>query len=194
MARVVRFGGKATVASVCALFLMLATSAGVFGQSLEKVVGIEAGYGYITSSSENPQAGSGLITGLRYGYLILDRPSMSALLSLALGYNLFPQGAGSNPVHAIVYGLEYEHTFFRQSPVALSVEYGLLFDLLLEGGRSGYAFGNHTRLGLGPDFKLGEKDDVVLLVDYNIVSLPYFELASGKMNYPSVALRYQRRF
>jgi hypothetical protein len=166
----------------------------IFGQSIGKVMGVEAGYGYIASSKElSPQSASGLIAGLRYGYLILDRPSMSALLSLALGYDLFPQGAGGKPLQALVYGLEYEHLFFRQGPVALSVEYGLLFDLIFEGGRQGYAYGNHTRLGLGPDFKLGEKDDLALLIDYNAVDMPYFEASSGKFSFPSVALRYQRR-
>jgi hypothetical protein len=134
-----------------------------------------------------------LLVGLRYGYLILDLPSTSALLSLALGYAWFPQGAGSSSLHAFVYGLEYEHTFFRQSPVALAVEYGLLFDMLLEDGRSGYAFGNHTRLGLGPDFRLDDQDELLLLVDYNIVSFPSFELSSGKLSYPSLSLRYQRK-
>ena len=118
---------------------------------------------------------------------------MYALLSVAAGYGYFPQGAGGSALHELVYGLEYLHTFFPRSPVALSVEYGLLFDLLLEDGRTGYAFGNHTRLGLGPNFRLGEKDELLLLVDYNIVSFPFFELASAKLSYPSIALRYQRR-
>jgi hypothetical protein len=73
------------------------------------------------------------------------------------------------------------------------VEYGLLFDLILEGGRQGYAYGNHTRLGLGPDFKLGEKDDLVLLADYNILDMPYFDSSAAKLSYASLALRYQRR-
>ncbi len=172
--------------------LLFASS--LFGQSVGKVLGVEAGYGYIASSADlNPRSASGLVLGLRYGYLLLDKPSMSALLSLALGYDAFPQGAGSMSLQAFVYGLEYEHTLFRTSPVALSVEYGLLFDLLLEGGRQGYAYGNHTRLGLGPDFRLGAKDDLELLADYNFVDLPYFELSSGGFGYPSIALRYQMR-
>ncbi len=97
------------------------------------------------------------------------------------------------PLQAFVYGLEYEHTLFRQSPVALSIEYGLLFDLVIEGGRQGYAYGNHTRLGLGPDFRLDSKDDLVTLLDYNALDLPYFELSSARLTYATVALRYQRR-
>jgi hypothetical protein len=176
-----------------ALLLGALSSVEAFGQPVGKAVGVEVGYGYITSSSENPQSASGLTAGLRYGYFILDEPGMYALLSVAAGYRFFPQGAGSGAQHAFVYGLEYLHTFFPRSPVALTVEYGLLFNLLLEDGRSGYAFGHHTRLGLGPDFRLGEKDELMLLVDYNVVSFPYFELSSGNLTYPSIAVRYQRR-
>ena len=167
---------------------------GAFGQGIGKVLGVEAGYGLVaTDSGLGPQSPSGFVAGLRYGYLILDRPGTSALLSLALGYDVFPQGAGSEPLQAFVYGLEYEHTLFRQSPVALSMEYGLLFDLVIEGGRQGYAYGNHTRLGLGPDFRLDSKDDLVTLLDYNALDLPYFELSSARLTYATVALRYQRR-
>jgi hypothetical protein len=165
-----------------------------FGQEIGKVLGIEAGYGLVaTGSGFGSQSPSGLVAGLRYGYLILDRPATSALLSLALGYDLFPQGAGSGALQSFVYGLEYEHTLFRRSPVALAIEYGLLFDLALESGRQGYAYGNHTRLGLGPDFRLDEKDDLVLLLDYNALDMPYFELSSARLTYASIALRYQRR-
>lgn len=167
---------------------------GAFGQGIGKVLGIEAGYGLVVSSKElGPRSPSGVAAGLRYGYLILDKPSTSALLSLALGYDLFPQGAGSAPLQSFVYGLEYEHTFFRQSPVALSIEYGLLFDWVYEGGKPGSAFGNHTRIGLGPDFRLGEKDDLVALLDYNGLEMPYFEFSSARLSYISIALRYQRR-
>ncbi|GEM_PF-6844596 len=186
--------GKSAATWALALVLLLDISIGCFGQTIGRVLGVEVGYGYIASNSEpSPQPASGAIAGLRYGYLILDRPSMSALLSLALGYDLFPRGTGGNALNAFVYGLEYEHTLFRQAPVALSVEYGLLFDLVFEGGRRGYAYGNHTRLGLGPDFRLGEKDDLELLADYNILDLPFFELSSEQLGYASVALRYQRR-
>jgi hypothetical protein len=177
-----------------AFIVLLAASSGAFGQSVGRVVGLEAGYGYMTSSDGlKPGAASGFVAGLRYGYLVLDRSSMSALLSVAIGFDCFPRAAGGNSLSAVDYGLEYEHTLFRQSPVALSVEYGLLFDMLFEGGRAGYAFGNHTRLGLGPDFRLGEKDDLVLLADYNLVDMPFFELSSAGFDYPSLALRYQRR-
>ena len=174
--------------------LILAPAPRLGAQPIAKIVDIEAGYGYISSSAgSSPSSASGLITGLRYGYLILDRPEMSAVLSLALGYTLFPEGTGSSAVSSLVYGLEYEHSFFRRSPVALSVEYGLLFDLIFDGGRAGYAYGNHTRLGLGPDLRLSDKDDAELLADYNILDLPYFELSSSMISYPSLALRYRHR-
>ncbi len=176
-----------------ALGALLLAGLGVSAQGIGKVVGLEAGYGYALSSPGlESGAANAAVLGLRYGYLILDRPSMSALLSLALGYTVFPGGAGG-ALNSIVYGLEYEHSFFRDSPLGLSIEYGLLFDLVLEGGRSGYAFGNHTRLGLGPRLRLGEKDGLELLVDYNGLALPYFELSSGRKDYLSAALRYERR-
>jgi hypothetical protein len=185
---------RAAAISAIALGLLLSVSPNASAQSVPKVVGLELGYGYATSSREpNYQSPSVLIAGLRYGYLILDKPSTSAVLSLALGYNWLPEGSGGQSLGAFVYGLEYEHILFRQSPVALSVEYGLLFDMIFEGGRAGYAFGNHTRLGLGPDFKLGEKDDLLLLADYNILDMPYFDYSTAKLSYASLALRYQRR-
>jgi len=184
----------ASFLGIAAILLFIAAM-GASGQSVGKVVGVEAGYGYITSSQAlNPQSPHGLLAGLRYGYMILDRPATSAILSLAIGYNWFPMGVGGSSLHAFVYGLEYEHVFFRKSSVALAVEYGLLFNLLLEDGRQGSAFGHHTRLGLGPVLRLGERDELVLLFDYNIVSFPYFEQPAGKLSFPSVALRYQLRF
>jgi hypothetical protein len=186
---------KITASLGITIVLLFAAVMGASGEAVGKVVGAEAGYGYITSSQDlNPQSPHGLLVSLHYGYLILDRPNTSALLSLALGYNWFPMAAGGNSLQAWVYGLEYVHVFFRQNWVALAVDYGLLFNFLLENGRQGYAFGNHTRLGLGPVFRLGERDELMLLFDYNIVSFPYFEQPAGKLDFPSVALRYQIRF
>jgi hypothetical protein len=163
-------------------------------EGVGSVVGVEAGYGYLFSSQGlNPQLPHALLTGLSYGYLILDRPSTSALLSIVLGYNWFPTAAGGNALHAIVYGVEYEHVFFRQSRVALAVDYGLLFDLILEDGRQNYAFGNHTRLGLGPVFNMSDRDQLLLNIAYNMMDFPYFELASGRLSYGSLSVRYQRR-
>jgi len=119
--------------------------------------------------------------------------AIGKVVGVEAGYNWFPMAAGGSSLQAFVFDLQYEHVFFRQSQVALAVDYGLLFNLLLEDGRQGYAFGNHTRLGLGPVFRLGERDELVLLFDYNIVSFPSFEQSSGKLSFPSVALRHQRR-
>jgi len=161
-----------------------------FAAGVDKVVGVEAGYGYLVSAEGlSPDAGSGLLAGLYYGYLIGDRPRGSTLLSLVLGYAVFPQAAGPQALHAMVYGLEYAHTFFRQKPVALVVDYGLLFNLLVREGRDGYAFGHHTRLGLGPVFRLGGPNELVLQAAYNFVTFPYFELAAARIMYPSLALR-----
>jgi hypothetical protein len=178
-----------------ALVLGSAMGHGLQAQAIGKVLGVEAGYAYIVSSSGlEPGLESGVIAGLRYGYLILDRGYTSAILSLVVGYQGFPEGASGKPLNAFVYGLEYEHLLFERGPVALGLEYGLLFDMLSEGGRDGVAFGNHTRLGLGPDFRLGERDDILVLADYNIVDMSYFDLASAKFGFPSIAIRYQWRF
>ena len=115
------------------------------------------------------------------------------MLSLALGYDVFPQGAGSEPLQAFVYGLEYEH--------ALPPEPGGAVHRIRTSFRprdrrrtpEPTAYGNHTRLGLGPDFRLDSKDDLVTLLDYNALDLPYFELSSARLTYATVALRYQRR-
>jgi hypothetical protein len=128
-----------------------------FAAGIGKVVGTEAGYGYLVSAEGlAPDSGHALIAGLYFGYLIGDRPRSSTLLSLL-------------------------------------VDYGLLFNLLLQEGREGYAFGHHTRLGLGPVFRLGGRNELALRVAYNFVTFPYFELATARLRYPSLALRYQRR-
>jgi hypothetical protein len=188
---------KARTARVFVLCLVVAAGfapQAPFAEGVGRVVGAEAGYGYLVSSEGlAPDSGSGLAGGLYYGYLIGDRPRSSTLLSLVLGYALFPEADGPQALHALVYGLEYAHTFFRAKPVALVLDYGLLFNLLLQEDRDGYAFGHHTRLGLGPLFRLGGPNELVLRVAYNFVTFPYYELASARLMYPSLALRYQRR-
>jgi hypothetical protein len=165
-----------------------------FAAGVGRVVGAEAGYGYLVSAEGlAPDSGHALIADLYYGYLIGDRPRSSTLLSLVLGYTLFPEADGPQALHALVYGLEYAHGFLRDKPVGLVVDYGLLFNLLLQENREGYAFGHHTRLGLGPVFRLGGPNELALRVAYNFVTFPYFELATAKLRYPSLALRYQRR-
>lgn len=165
-----------------------------FSAGVDKVVGVEAGYDYLVSAEGlAPDSGSGLSAGLYYGYLIADRPRSSTLLSLALGYTVFPEASGTRALHAMVYGLEYAHTFLRHRSVALVVDYGLLFNLLVKEGSDGYAFGHHTRLGLGPVFRLGGSNELALRATYNFVTFPYFELPSARLMYPSLALRYQRR-
>lgn len=176
------------------LVLCLAAAAGVQAAGTAKVVGLEAGYGYLVSTEGlDPAAGSGLLASLYYGYLVGDKPRSSTTLSLVVGYSGFFQADGPAALHSLVYGLEYAHTFFRDKPVALLADYGLLFNLLLEEGRQGYAFGHHTRLGLGPVFRLGEHSDLALNAAYNFVTFPYFELASTRISYPSLALRLTRR-
>jgi hypothetical protein len=179
------------------MFAVLAALAVVSAASVSAVplvVSAEAGYGYIMTSKDlTPSGGNGLLTSLYFGYLINDSPSNRTVLSLALGYALFPQAAGTQALHSVVYGLEYAHTFFAANPVSLMVSYGLLFDLLLEGGRGGYAFGHHTRLNAGPVFSLGPAGDIMLVVGYNFVTFPYFELASAQVTYPSLSARWQLR-
>jgi hypothetical protein len=69
----------------------------------------------------------------------------------------------------------------------------LLFNLILEDGRQGYAFGHHTRLGLGPVFTMSDRDQLLVNIAYNFRDFPYFEQASGRLSDATLALRYQRR-
>jgi hypothetical protein len=170
------------------LGLLALGSTASFAQSIGRVLGVEAGYGILTQGS------SVLLTSLYYGYLLGDKPNNQTLLSLALGYTWFPGAVSGADLHSIVYGLEYAHTFFASRPVALVLDYGLLFNLILQSDRAGYAFAHHTRLGAGPSFRLGERDRLLLNVGYEFVIYPYFELASARVSYPSVSLRWMHRF
>jgi hypothetical protein len=175
------------------VLLALVSTAG-FAERIGRVVGVEAGYGYLSSTRGlNPQGSSALLASLYYGYLLGDKPSSQTLLSLALGYSWVPAVAAGEDLHRLVYGLEYAHTFFAARPVALVLNYGLLFNLLLQSGRQGYAFGHHTRLGLGPAFALGPRNRLLLNLAYEFVTFPYFEQASTSFSYASLSLRLMHR-
>ena len=185
---------KRNLCAAVSCILLGLTTAAAFGEKTPATLGVEATYGYVFSSNElSPASPHGVLASLYYGYVIKDSAKSSSLLSLAIGYGWFPTVSGGNALNGLVYGLEYEHVFFRQNRIALAVDYGLLFNLIFEGGREGYAFGHHTRLGAGPVFALGEKDQLLVNVAYNMVTFPYFELASTRMSYLSLGLRYQRR-
>ena len=115
-------------------------------------------------------------------------------LSLVLGYDLFPKGDGSDALHAMVYGVEYAHTFFRQKAVSLLLDYGLLFNLIRQSDREGYAFGHQTRLSIGGVYNLSEKHKLALKRSYNFVTSPIFKLSEARITFPSVALRYYLYF
>ena len=111
---------------------------------------VEVGYGHVfTINHVTYDALSALITSLYYGYMIHDNPESMTLLSLAAGYNLLPPDAYGQTYHHLVYGLEFAHIFFRTAPVSLLIDYGLLFNLILRSEQTGYAFGHHTKLGVG---------------------------------------------
>jgi len=76
----------------------------------------------------------------------------------------------------MVYGVEYAHTFFRQKPVSLLLDYRLLFNLIKQDNLDGYAFGHRTRLSIGGA--------------YNFVTFPYFDLSDARITFPSATLRY----
>ena len=180
------------IACTAALCLWIAA---VPGFTVGKVVGLETGYAYLVSAQGlQPQNGSGVLVSLYYGYLVGDKPRSSTLLSLALGYGVFPEADSLTALHSLIYGLEYAHTFFRDKPVSLMIDYGLLFNMLLEVGRKGYAFGHHSRLGLGPVFRLSARDSLALQGTYNFVAFPHFEQASDRFTYPAAVLRYQHSF
>jgi hypothetical protein len=179
---------KRSLAIGLVLGLLALGSTAVFAQRIGRVVGVEAGYGYLTQGS------SALLSSLYYGYLLGDKPNNQTLLSLALGYTWFPGAASGADLHSLVYGLEFAHTFFASRPVSLVLDYGLLFNLIVQSGREGYAFAHHTRLGIGPSFSLGPRDRLLLNLGYEFVIYPYFELASARLSYPSASLRGMHRF
>jgi hypothetical protein len=174
-------------------FAVLLLIAGVTGLSAEvrNVASVEAGYAYILSAKDvNPDGPHGLYSSLNYGYVINEKPGSMTALSLVLGYNLFPQADGADSLNAMVYGLEYAHTFFRQKTVSLLLDYGLLFNLIKQENRDGYAFGHHTRLGVGGVYNLSDQHKLALKGAYNFVTFPYFELSEARITFPSVSLRY----
>jgi len=160
-----------------------------------RVLGVEAGYGVVSSSRDlttvNPH---GLVTSLYYGYVIKDRPRSMTVLSIASGYDYFPVAPGVTVLHNLVYGVEYAHLYSRQGPVSLVADYGLLFNLLFDQGRSGYAFGHHTRLGLGAVWNLDERHKLTLKGSYNIVTFPYFESSRNRYSFLAATLRYSLFF
>ena len=173
------------------LIITAAFLAGTHAFAVDTVVGIEAGYGLITSSTDlSPAAGSGALSSLYFGYLIHDEPTRLTLLSLATGYELFPQAVGTTALHRLVYGLEYHHLFRRDRPVSVVADYGLLFNLLLQTDREGYAFGHHTRLAAGALLWLNERSGLLAKVSYNIATFPYFEISDSRVSYPAISLRY----
>ncbi len=170
-------------------------AASLFTQALadgtQRVVSIEVGYSYVVYSSALDNVGQhGPMVSLYYGYVISDKPNSMTILSLVLGYNLlFPDDAVSL-MHSLIYGLEFEHIFFRQSRVSLLVDYGLLFNQIRIADRSGYAYGHHTKLGVGGVYNFNSKHKLALTANYNFISFPYFDISSNKYHYPSVTLRY----
>jgi hypothetical protein len=171
--------------------LVLLFGAAVLSAEVGKVVSVEAGYGYILSSRYvDPDGPHVLLTSLNYGYVIHDRPKSMTALSLVLGYNRFPEGNGTDALNALVYGVEYAHTFFKHKPVSLLLDYGLLFNLIKQANLDGYAFGHHTRLSIGGIYNLSDKHKVALKGAYNFVTFPYFDLSDARITYPSVVVRY----
>jgi hypothetical protein len=176
---------------ILTVLLLMIVGANLLGAEVKNVVGMEAGYGYILSARDvAPDSPNGLLTSLNYGYLIHEKPKSLTALSLVLGYNLFPQGNGADALHAMVYGLEYAHTFFRHKPVSLLLDYGLLFNLIKQENLNGYAFGHHTRLSVGGVYNLSDEHKLALKGAYNFVTFPHFDLSDARITFPSVALRY----
>jgi len=68
--------------------------------------------------------------------------------------------------------------------------HGLLFNLIKQDNLDGYAFGHHTRLGIGRVYNVSDKHKVTLKGAYNFVTFPYFDLSDARITFPSVALRY----
>jgi hypothetical protein len=173
------------------MFVSLGSFAAFADDSPGNMLSIETGYGLIVSDTELlPASPHALLTTLYYGYIIHDKPKSRSVLSLVLGYNYFPDAAGTDALHAMDYGLEYGHYFFTHKKISLLVNYGLQFNLILQSGRTGYSFGHHTKLGLGGVWNLSEKHKLSLNAAYHFVTSPYFELSSRRFTYPSASMRY----
>lgn len=76
------------------------------------------------------------------------------------------------------------------SVASLLLDYGLLFNLIRQSSREGYAFGHHTRLGVGGLYALSDRHKLALKGEYNFVTFPYFEIARARISFPSLSLRY----
>jgi hypothetical protein len=40
---------------------------------------------------------------------------------------------------------------------------------------------------------MSDRDQILLNIAYNIMDFPYFDVASGRLSYGALAVRYQRR-
>jgi hypothetical protein len=168
---------------------------GLFAEGVGKVLGVEAGYGLVSSTRDLAlENRNGLVTSLSWGYVIGDKANSMTVLSLVAGYDFFPLAPDVTVLHNFVYGMEYAHVFFRQSPVSLVADYGLLFNLIGDAERHGYAFGHHTRLGLGAMWNLSDRHKLTLNAYYNMVTFPYFETSRSNYSFPALALRYSLFF
>ncbi len=171
------------------------------GFAVEKVLGLESGYAYLFSATDvAAQYGNGLLVSLYLGFELGDSRRSSSLLSLVVGYGAFPDYQGLpfdvslTALHDAVFGLEYAYTFFYDNPIALMLNGGMLANLLVQPGSKTYAFGHHTRLGLGPVFRLNRRDSLAVLASYNLLIFPHLDQPTDLFHFPAVVLRYQHRF
>jgi hypothetical protein len=174
--------------------------AAVPGFAVEKVLGLETGYAYLFSATDvAAQYGNGLLANVYFGFEVGDNPRASSLLSLVLGYGAFPDYHGLPlderlaALHDAVFGLEYAYTFFYGNPIAFMLNGGMMANLLVQAGGQSSAFGHHTRLGLGPVFRLSRRDSVALLASYNLLIFPHADRPTDLFHFPAVVLRYQHR-
>ena len=181
------------VAAMMSVFLFV--GAGVFAEEVGKVLSVETGYGVVVSSRDlNVTNPHGLVTSLYWGYVIGDKPNSMTVLSIAAGYDFFPLDPGVTVLHNMVYGVEYAHIFWRRSPVSLLLDYGLLFNLLIDAERTGYAFGHHTRLGIGAMWNVSERHKLTFKGSYNFVTFPHFENSESQYSFPAGTIRYSLFF
>ena len=177
------------------MLVFLGVASGAYAEDVGKVLSVETGYGLVVSSQDltvtNPH---GLVSSLYWGYVISDKPNSMTVLSVAAGYDYFPIDPGAAVLHNMVYGVEYAHIYWRRSPVSLLLDYGLLFSLLIDSERVGYAFGHHTRLGVGAIWNVSDRHKLTLKGAYNFVTFPHFELAESQYTFPAVSLRYSLFF
>ena len=173
-----------------AAFLLVGTN--LWAAGTPKVLGTDLGYGLIYSSAGPAASLPHLFSaGLSWGYMVGESDFGMTILSIDAGYTLIPWMADGSVQHAFVYGFEFMHMFALGAGWFLIADYGLLFNLLFNSARPGYAFGHDTRLAVGVGVRLSDAVILSLLPAWNMVISPWYGAQEQRFSYISAVLRMQ---